>query len=206
MTTLLLSAGMATRLGDTAPGGCKALTPVGGKTMLGWWLDVDPNLTLVCRSEHVPHLYSSLVEVLTCDDGGGPAVAVRKALPYCDGPITIAYADTWVPVNSVPRGLDWCGVAAVPGGRKWDVVEDGIAAYTHVPEGECALACVGLYRFGDAELLGKALDEAITIARIEKREAGMADALNIYGVSFRPVLGWQDVGDPHALNAWRRLE
>jgi hypothetical protein len=206
VTTLLLSAGNATRLGDAAPGGCKALTPVGGKTMLGWWLDIDPGLTLICRTEHVPQLYSGLVEVFTCDDGGGPAKAVAKALPYCDGPITVAYADTWVAVNSMPLGVDWCGVAAAAGGRNWDVLEDGLMAYRHVEAGDVALVGIGLYRFADVDRLGKALDEAIDMANeLGNAEAGMADVVNIYGCSFRPVLGWQDVGDAHALAAWRRL-
>lgn len=207
MTTLLLSAGKATRLGDDAPGGCKALAVVGGKTMLGWWLDFDPTLTLVCRSEHVPHLPTGLVDTITCDSGGGAAVAVQEALPFADGPVTVAYADTWVPADCVPRGQDWCAVAAAAGGRRWDVVEGGLVAYTDVPAGDAALVCIGLYRFNDTPALAKALTEAIVLARLEGREAGMADVVNIYGdgLSFRPVLGWQDVGDPHALSSWRRM-
>lgn len=200
MTTLLLSAGRAQRMG----GGCKAAVNVGGKTMYEWWQAVDPNVTIVARSEHFPAL-GGVEELITCDTLGGAAVALQTALPFCDGPLTVAFADTWVPAESMPKGVDWCGVAAAGGGRSWDVVEDGLAAYRHVEAGEVVVACIGLYRFSDLERLNDAVIKAVAIGEFFEQEAGMADVVNHYGLSFRPVLGWQDVGDEHALAAWRPL-
>lgn len=204
MTTLLLSAGNATRLGERAPGGCKAMTEVGGRTIIDWWSDVDPGLQVVCRREHAGVLPTAANPVY-CDDGGGAAVAVKAALPT-EGPVTVVYADTWLPSWQVPKGVDWCAVAAASGGRKWDVVEDGLVAYRDVEPGEAALVCIGLYRFADVDRLEWALQEAIGMAQFfGGGEAGMADVVNAYGCTFRPVVGWQDVGDPRALSQWKAL-
>lgn len=203
MTTLLLSAGQATRLGDAAPGGCKALVDVGGRTMLDWWQEIDPGLTLVCRPEHA-HMVLSKASDVVLSNGGGSAVAVQDALQYgLDSPVTVAFADTWVPAHAVPAGVDWCGVAAAPGGRRWDVLEGGLLAYVDLDPGASALVAIGLYRFADVERLVKVVDSAVTRAQRQGVEAGMADVVNLYGCSFKPVWGWQDVGDMAALAAWK---
>lgn len=200
MTTLLLSAGKATRLGDRAPKGCKALNEVDGQTMLDHWLSHDPDTVIACAPEHVTALPSG-VDVVIVQGGGGPAAALREALPYADFPVTVAYADTWV--KAVPDAEEFCGIAAAKGGRRWDVHHDSCITYRYVAPDVAALVCIGLYRFADHDRLAKALDVAIEMAG--DGEAGMADVVNVYGLPFVPVLGWQDVGDPAALEAWRPL-
>ena len=203
MTTVLLSAGNATRLGPAAPGGCKALVEVGGRTMLDWWWEVgdDDDLLVVVRSEHV-ELCPALegVRYAVCDEGGGPARALAHVLPLLnEGPITVAYADTWLP--GLPRGEEWCGVAAARGGRRWDVVEDGLLAYRDVDLGEVALVAVGAYRFGARWRLELALDHELRLAPPDA-EVGLADVVNDLGLPLVPVQGWRDVGDRDALAAW----
>jgi hypothetical protein len=191
----MLSAGNASRLG----GGCKALTEVGGRTMLDWWRSIAGTVTVVCRSEH-----ANLIDgpVVICDDGGGPALALSAALEHVeDRPLTVVYADTWVP--AVPAVMEFCGVAAGEGGRKWDVIEDDIAAYCEVPEGSSALVAIGLYRFARLDDLFDAVGKVLFDA--PPGEVGMADVVNAYGLPFIPVPGWQDVGDPAAQARWRLM-
>ena len=204
MTTVLLSAGRASRLGDRAPGGCKALLDVGGRTMLDWWTDLAPDgLVVVVRSEHVDLLPDGVSRVV-CDQGGGPAQALAAALVACDGdsPVTVAYADTWLP--GLPPGDEWCAVAAAKGGRRWDVAEEGLLAYRDVDLGEVALVAVGAYRFGARWRLELALDFELRQAPPDA-EVGLAEVVNDLGLPFVPVLGWQDVGDETALASWGPL-
>lgn len=205
MTTILLSAGNATRLETLAPAGCKALTRVGDRTMLDWWRGHDPNVIVVCRTEHTKSWeFPDDANVISCDEGGGPAVAVRTALPHVRGPLTVAYADTWVPPGCVPYGTDWCGVATARGGRAWDILTDGVLTYRHISSNEVATVAIGLYRFSDMDRLGRALDTAIEIGDI-REETGMAAVVGLYGARFKPVVGWQDVGDRKALERWKAL-
>lgn len=200
MTALLLSAGQATRLDGLAPGGCKAMTIVGGWTMLDRWGGLlGDRPTVVCRSEHLPVLPDD-VDTVVCDEGGGPARALAKGLGVCDPeePVTVAFADTWL--MDLPPEPEWCLVAAARGGRAWDVVEDGFVAY--FDPGATSLVCVGAYRF--ASLL--TLQMAVTLAlKDAEGEVGMGEVVNRYGLPFLPALGWQDVGDPKALAAWRPM-
>lgn len=204
MTAVLLSAGKATRLGDRAPQGCKALVEVGGETMLGHWrkrFSADDFL-VVCRSEHQDAMDDAGVRSVVCDTGGGPAAALAAALPYCSGPTTVIYADTWS--SHLPEADAFCGVAAASGGRNWDVVEDGLVAYRHVEVGEVALVAVGLYRFPELGPLRVAIGKARSMAAfLGDSEAGLADVVNHLDIPFVPVVGWRDVGTPDALDAWR---
>lgn len=201
MTTLMLSAGEATRLGDLAPGGCKAMTVVGGRTMIDWWTELAGETpTVVCRSSHLA-VIDDTVPTVVCDDGGGAARALNAGLTACkpDEPVTVVYADTFVSV--VPNGSEWCAVDAAQGGRAWDIVEDGLVYYGDLPPEEMALVCVGLYRFAETDRLDVAVTHALAQA---DGEVGMADVVNFYGLPFVPVAGWQDVGDPEALARWRQ--
>lgn len=194
MTAVLLSAGKASRLGDLAPTGCKALLEVRGKTMLDWWRDFFPELVIVCRSEHEPLLPTSVDRVI-CDDGGGPAVALAAALPLCDiEPTTVIYADTWV--AEIPKGDEWCGVGAATGPRVWDVVEGGLVASREVGIDEAALVACGLYRFAEKWRLELALSHELIDA---EGEVGLADVVNDLGLPMVPVFGWRDVGEPTGL-------
>lgn len=201
MTALLLSAGRASRLGDMAPGGCKAMTVVGGRTMIDWWGDLlGGRPTVVCRSEHLPVVPDD-VDTVICDEGGGPAVALASALPACDlaEPITVGFADTWL--QRLPEGPAWCAVAAADPGRAWDVVDDGIVWYGD--PGETSLVCVGAYRFAEHHRLAQACAVAIGDAYVRRGEAPMGAVVNAYGLPFVSVPCWQDVGDPGALDRWR---
>lgn len=199
MTSLLLSAGEATRLRGIAPGGCKAMTIVGGLTMVGWWTALlGRSPTVVCRSEHLAVLPDD-IDTVICDSGGGPARALEAGLAACaaDEPVTVAFADTWLP--ELPDGPEWCAVAAADPGRSWDVVEDGIVYYGD--PGDVAVVCIGAYRFAEAERLATAVETAI--AWSEASEVSMGEVVNTYRLPFVAVNGWQDVGDPIALNRWR---
>lgn len=201
MTAFLLSAGNATRLDDLAPGGCKAMTIVGGQTMLDWWASSLGEMpTVVCRSDHLVVLPDN-VNTVICDTGGGPARALQAALDVCDPdePVTVAYADTWL--YELPEGDEWCAVAAAPGGRSWDVVEDGFVWYGDPID--AALVCVGAYRFGDFERLARSVDDALEASH--NAEVGMGEVVNFYLLPYVPAFGWQDVGDPDALGRWRAL-
>lgn len=204
MTVLLLSAGEATRLGDLAPGGCKAAARVNDRQMIDWTWEALGRPTVVCRSKHLGAI-SKAIDTVVVDEGGGPAFALDRALQKVQptGPVTVVYADTWVPEWGVPTDPEFCGVAAARGGRKWDVVEDGLVAYRHVAEGEAALVCIGLYRFADPQHLAVAVKDALVNA--PSGEVGMGDVVNTYGLPFAPVLGWQDVGDLLAVSRWRPL-
>lgn len=204
MTAILLSAGKASRLGGLAPDGCKALVKVAGTTMLDHWAGVfDDDLLVVVRSEHVPAMTGRGIDFVTCDSGGGPAVALRTGLALAveDQPVTVIYADTWVPAWAVPVGDDWCAVAAAGGGRRWDTLVEGQLAYEWVDTDEVALVAVGLYRFSDPDRLAKCLAAAID----DTDETGLAPVVNLYGSPMVPVVGWQDVGDPEAIDRWGAL-
>lgn len=204
MTLVLLSAGNATRLGNRAPQGCKALSRVGGRTMLSWWQAVDKRPLVVCRTNHSKgwQFPSETVDTIACDEGGGPAVALRAALPHVRGPVTVAYADTWVPAASIPDTTDWCGVGVGHGGRSWDVLDDGLLKYRPVKPRQMAVVAIGLYRFANVVRLAEAVDESIAEA---DGECGMAPVVNRYRCRFLPVVGWQDVGDVNALDQWKAL-
>jgi hypothetical protein len=207
VTAVLLSAGHASRLGDLAPGGCKAALPVGGGMMLDWWRDlVDDELLVVVRPEHLEVLPERPdVRYLECDGGGGPAAALAFALPWCEPnqPVTVGYADTWLP--ELPVGSEWCAVAAARGGRRWDVVEDGLLAYRDVELGEVALVAVGAYRFGALWRLRLALEHELSLVPSLDTEVGLADVVNTLGLPLVPAYGWRDVGDPVALASWSAL-
>lgn len=197
MTTVLLSAGKATRLG----GGCKALTKVGGITMYGWVTAAAGEEPLVvARSEHLPELDEHSVDhIFVHDDLGGPAAALHAALPMCDeGPLTVLYADTWL--RELPDGDEWCGVAAALGGRNWDVAECGLLAYRYVDNDEVAVVAVGAYRFPAKWKLERALDHEL---RTGQGEVGLADVVNDLALPLLPIVGWQDVGDLASLDRWR---
>jgi hypothetical protein len=83
------------------------------------------------------------------------------------------------------------------------VAEGGVAVSRQVPIDQVVTACIGLYRFSDLSKLRRALDVAIGIT--DGGEVGMAPVVTLYGSPFVPVVGWQDVGDPAALAAWRPL-
>lgn len=201
MTAVLLSAGKSTRLQLRAPGGCKALLKVGGRTMLDWWRDFFPDLLVVVRSEHAELLPDDVMR-LVCDQGGGPARALAAALPALgNGPITVIYADTWLP--EIPEGDEWVGVAAAKGGRNWDVFEDGLCASRLVEPDEVVLAAVGVYRIAEKWRLELAL--SCELALVADQECGMADVVNDLDLPMEPVYGWQDVGTVEALHQWRAV-
>lgn len=205
MTTLLLSAGRGTRLDGAAPGNCKALLEVGGRTMLEWWQTFDPDLTVVVRSEHV-ELLPPGTNFTVCDAEGGPANAVASVMRLLPDtrPVTIAYADTWLP--ELPPGSEWCAVAAALGGRRWYVVEDGLLSYVEIPLREAALVAVGAFRFASVSYFIDAVEAALTVNELMDGpdEVGMDAVVNAYGgLPFVPAFGWQDVGDSVGIAKWR---
>lgn len=202
--SIILTAGRATRAGELAPDGCKALVEVGGNPMIKWQCDAlaDGDPIIVCRSEHVDML-KDYGQTVVNDRGRGAADALASALPLVDGPVIVAYADTFFLGDDIPEGTDWVGVADADGGRRWDVVRDHYVAYEHVAEGWVARVCVGLYAFSDPRRLGKIIEHLTLRHAVTQPEMGLAPALNIYN-PWREVHipSWQDVGSVEAIKAW----
>lgn len=196
---VVLAAGRASRLGDLAPHGCKALTPVAGRPIIEWHLDALGDATIVCRSEHAT-LLTGYGRTVVDDSLGGAALALRAALrERVDEPVTVVFADSFF--TDLPDGDHWCGVAPVGGGRSWDLVySDGHVAYAPLPAGMTGRACVGLYRFADPWVLALRCE---FVSAYLSGEVGMAPIVNnIPGLAFPVVASWQDVGDPDALAAF----
>ena len=198
---VILSAGKASRLGELAPGGCKALTVVRGRPIIEWQLDVLGEATIVCRSEHV-ELLGEYGPTVVNDHGRGSADALRSFLSTPrEGPVTVVYADSFF--RGLPAGEDWVGVADVNGGRSWDLVyKDGSVAYNHLPEGSSGRACVGVYRFSDSYQLALTVSFLTALLFFSDRELGMAPVVNnTPGLRFVDIPSWRDVGDRGAVMA-----
>ena len=197
---LLLTAGLATRLGDRAPSRCKALTPLGGRPIIEWQLDVLGDVTIVCRSEHAD-LLSKYGPVVTDDEARGPGHSLSVGLRHVpDEPTLVVYADTFF--KQIPEGSDWIGVGLGEPGRAWDRMwPGGAVSYQHCDEP--VVACVGLYSFADTPRLKEKVDQ-LSGFFWAKREWGLAPIVNAYKtVRFAPIPGWQDIGEIPSLDAWR---
>lgn len=189
---LILTAGRATRLADVAPRGCKALTPVNGRPIIEWQLDVLGEATIIARPEH-RHLLEKYGEVACTGEGGGPVGALYYGWEP-DGPVTIVYADSFF--SALPDGPDWVGVGVAGPGRKWDVVHNGKVSYRE--PNKQAVVCVGAYRFDNPLWLDAAVEHAW---KRRTGEVGMAEIVNRHpSPTFAPVGSWLDVGDPQALS------
>lgn len=205
---VILTAGKATRVGELAPHGCKALVDLNGRPTIGWQIDalfkadlLKEEPLIVCRSEHVD-LLKDLGRPIVNDRGFGAADALASALPYCDGRTLVAYADTFF--TEVPRESgDWVGTSRALGGRSWDVIRDGYVTYERVPAAWTAMVCVGLYSFTDPERLVEIIERLTTKHILSQPEMGLAPVLNVY----RPwrqvdIASWKDVGTAEAIAAW----
>lgn len=205
---IILTAGNATRAGDRAPHGCKALVPLQGVPIIEWQLaalkraGVLEKPVIVCRSEHV-ELLDRYGFVVPNDEGNGAAGALHSAAAFIDQSVIVAYADTFF--TDVPRETDWMGVAKAKGGRKWYVLHhDGDLdwlRYEDVPAGETVRVGVGLFHFYDHERLRRILD---LVMDDSAGEVGMDKVANGY-LLLRPRLisTWQDVGDVAAIERWK---
>lgn len=195
-SNIILTAGMAKRMGELAPDGCKALVEFRGRPMIEWQLDVLGEATIVCRSQHARRL-ARYGRVVPDDTTRGPAFALDAALgSRVDGPVTVVYADSFFDV--LPSGDEWCGIGFGHGGRSWDVIKGNTIVYEEVPEGREALVCVGVYRFGDPWRLVR---RVVTICSGCTNVAGMPPVLSGYPVPHVIIPSWQDVGTPEALAA-----
>lgn len=197
---VILTAGASSRMGDLAPHGCKALTPLHGRPIIEWQLDVIGGAAIVCRSEH-RELLRKYGRVIVNDDQRGAADALRSAMQEpSDGPVTVVYADSFF--TELPEGDAWVGVQYVDGGRCWDLVySDGHCDYAPLPAGMKGRACVGLYRFPDPWTLALRVTH-VTSYLHRQADIGMAPIVNNYpGLAFMDVPSWHDVGTPEALQA-----
>lgn len=201
MTNLINTGGKATRLDGIAPYGCKALTPINGRPIIEWQLDVLGEATIVCRSFHLAHL-KKYGPCFADDAGVGPAGALLAA-PLSDEPVTVVYADSYF--EALPDGDAWVGVNPVEGGRWWDLVySDGHCDYAPLPAGMTGRACVGLYRFPDGRRLES---KARAVLAGACGPVGMAPIVNNWpGLSVVEIPSWRDVGDPQALDRFHGEE
>lgn len=207
---IILTAGNATRAGDLAPHGCKSLVELAGIPVVEWQAAAlrragygDP--LLVCRPEHKEHLVR-FGPTFGWGHGGGPAMALSMALGVIDGPVLVAYADTFF--TDVPRETDWVGVAPAPvGGRRWYALDytDGRPFLEYRPCDEGDLVGVGLFQFSNLTRLHLATIDAVD--RNLGGETGMDSVVNAYG-DWHPVMigSWQDVGDGPAIESWAPSE
>jgi hypothetical protein len=169
----------------------------GGVTMVEWTRRLTGETPLVVCRSHQAEALDMTASFVACDTGGGPVRALKAALPHVTGAVTVLFADTWA--AELPEG-EFCGVAAAVGGRSWDVVEDGLVAYRHVDLDECALVAVGAYRFHDIPRLRVAVGHSL---RLDPPDCSMGEVVNRYGVPFRPVNTWQDIGDYDSFRSFR---
>lgn len=203
-TALICTGGMASRLGDLAPGGCKALTELGGRPIIEWQLDVLGSATIICRPDHEVMLerYGPCVTGVWSGVGASIADALH-VVP--DGPVTVVYGDTLF--NEIPEGSDWVGVSDAPGGRNWDVVHHGpmveqhYVSYEYVPPEITRKVCVGLYSLADIHKARRIFDFFAGMNAIGGTSWGMGPILNHYrSFGLLEIPSWMDVGDPEALS------
>lgn len=183
---LVLTAGLASRMGDRAPAGCKALADVDGRPAIEHHLDLLGSATIVCRRPHVEKLRRYGPTVVD-DSLGGPASALCAALRVerQDGPVTVLYADTLV--AELPKAKAWCLVARTSEDRQWDLWADGVVVPGR-PSGS-QLVCVGAYRFPDASELALAAEDLLAV----QRPAGLGPLVNHLRVPPCPTDSWRNV-------------
>lgn len=201
---LILSAGKATRMGDAAPDGVKALVKVGGRTM------IDRQAELVAERGWVPTLVTSTpvdagVENIVVGPHAGPghalALACQQVKVALGRPVLVVYADTLWDAGELPGIGDWIGTSTiVPSyARRWDVLSraTGKVAYRYAQPGE--KVCIGLYSFRYLRTVQAAAELAVRAS--SGGEVGMADVLAYYHhqVPAHRINGWVDVGDAEAL-------
>lgn len=205
---VILTAGRATRAGTYAPDGCKALVPLGGRPIIEWQMRCFAQEPLiVARAAHAEMLVG-YGDVVVNDDCLGPGDALRSALPLCDGPITVVYADTFF--TDVPEGSDWIGTAQGWGGRAWDVVhaaEEHGRYRPHVVYEEAhseVTVCVGLYSFSNiAKLRDSANFWSGYHSRGMRREWGLSWIVNdLRDLRWEPIPSWRDVGSSADIQRW----
>lgn len=133
--------------------------------------------------------------------GPGDALALA-AQTFPDRMLLVLLADTIV--DALPAGEgDWVGVAAPPTERRWCcVTADAQRRVLGVSDGRTgpgdlsATVAVGLYRFGDPELLRRVCREATLHAGTELEISAIlgpyADARETLAV---PIESWRDCGD-----------
>ena len=200
-----MTAGRATRAGEYAPDGCKALVPLDGRPVIEWQLDVlDGEPIIVCRSEHAP-LLSKYGQVVTNDACRGAGDALHSALGVVDEPIVLAYADTFF--DAIPDGTDWVGVSHARGGRRWYVILDLASGpwvvYQDVPADQIVKVGVGLFAFSDVDRLRSITGAFGTEFRWRGQEWGLDVVLNRYRTyDTVDIPSWRDVGDVEAIENW----
>lgn len=197
-TSVILTAGNSTRMGEHAPEGCKALVQFRGRPMIEWQLEELGPATIVCQTRHAG-LLEDYGYIVTDDSLEGPAHALARGLHMTEGPVTVAYADTfWC--EDLPEGDAWCGIGIVPPSvptRVWDVVRSEWVYPMEVLKGVGARVCIGLYRFPDAAELRREL----TYHGHDGK--GLAYAVNALQLPFVEIGSWLDVGTKEALDVAR---
>lgn len=195
MTTIVLSAGEASRLG----GVCKALVDVKGVRAIDRQARKLANKPfVVVRSEHAAAISEAGYRPVICDDLGGPVRALKAAIGYVyrKDPVTVLFADTMF--ESLPEGSNWVGYSYAYGGREWDTVHlyaNGVfSARAWFPQADYRAVAVGAYSFSDVEAVKRALLQV-------PDDGPFAWFLNAYPhpLNGERIHGWQDVGDPDAI-------
>lgn len=193
LNNIILTAGATSRMGDLAPDGCKALVSLHGRPVIEYQLEQLGEATIVCLTKHAP-LLEQYGRLVTDDSLEGPAHALLRGLHFTEGPVTVAYADTFWD-EELPDFDYWCGIAFVPPSlpsRLWDVVQKG-RVYTAQEPYQNSPVCIGLYRFPDAHELRRHL-----LLR-HHDGAGLAHSVNQMELPFIEIPTWLDTGTPEAL-------
>lgn len=216
-------AGLGTRLRPHTWSKPKPLVPVGGKTVLGHFLDPLvslPDLEEVVlivgylgdqirefMSENYPNLQ---VRYVVQEELSGQSHAIWLAREGLEGPTLIGFVDTLIETDFAVSDFEaaiW--VREVDDPRRFGVVElDGENRVQHLiekpEEPPSNLVVVGFYYFEQAERLIEAIQQQMEHGSMLKGEFFLADAINLLldeGLNMRPIQveAWNDCGTADAI-------
>lgn len=224
MKSVILLAGLGTRLRPHTYSRPKPLVNVAGKPVLGHILDGMSGLPLEeiifivgylgdqiekYVKDHYPHLNARFV---VQDEMRGQAHAINLARPYIDQDVLIIFGDTiwetdWTRLRQVQAdGLIYCHEVDDP--RRFGVVtlENGyVTRFVEKPATPISrLAVVGVYYFKAWRKLMQAIEEILALDIQTQGEFYLADAMQRMieqgaRLECEPIAVWEDCGTREAI-------
>ncbi|MFQ5943203.1 MAG: sugar phosphate nucleotidyltransferase [Anaerolineales bacterium] len=228
MNLILPMAGLGTRLRPHTWSKPKPLVPVGGKTVLGHFL--DPLVSLPELNEvvliigylgdqvrdYMREQYPELrVRYVVQEELSGQSHAIWLAREGLDGPALIGFVDTLIETEFSVSGTEaaiW--VREVDDPRRFGVVESDpggrVRRLIEKPEDPPSnLAVVGFYYLEQVERLIEAIEQQMEQGSKLKGEYFLADAINVLlddGLSMKAIQvgAWNDCGTAGAILSTNR--